>query len=49
VVVARDDEFWRGEFEHEFGELLDVEGLFFAEGERWRRQRLLLQNAFTPA
>ncbi|WP_394740831.1 cytochrome P450 [Natronococcus roseus] len=49
VVVARDDEFWRGEFEHEFGDLLDVEGLFFAEGERWRRQRLLLQNAFTPA
>ncbi|MDG5758369.1 cytochrome P450 [Natronococcus sp. A-GB1] len=49
VVVARDDEFWRGGFEHEFGELLDVEGLFFAEGERWRRQRLLLQNAFTPA
>jgi cytochrome P450 len=49
VLVARDDEFWRGEFEHEFSELLGVEGLFFAEGERWRRQRLLLQNAFTPA
>ncbi|ELY50078.1 cytochrome P450 [Natronorubrum bangense] len=49
VLVARDDEFWRGEFEHEFSEVLDVEGLFFAEGERWRNQRLLLQNAFTPA
>ncbi|ELY36003.1 cytochrome P450 [Natronorubrum tibetense] len=49
VTVARDDEFWRGEFEHEFSDLLDVEGLFFAEGERWRQQRMLLQNAFTPA
>ena len=49
VIVARDDEFWRGEFEHEFGDLLDVKGLFFAEGDRWQRQRLLLQNAFTPA
>ncbi|SDR28661.1 cytochrome P450 [Natronobacterium texcoconense] len=49
VTVARDGEFWRGEFEHEFSDLLDVEGLFFAEGERWRQQRMLLQNAFTPA
>ncbi|SFC24855.1 Cytochrome P450 [Halobiforma haloterrestris] len=49
VLVSRDDEFWRGEFENEFGEALDIEGVFFAEGDRWRRQRTLLQNAFTPA
>ncbi|MDQ2050326.1 cytochrome P450 [Natronolimnohabitans sp. A-GB9] len=49
VLVTRDDEFWRGEFEHEFSEVLDVEGLFFAEGEQWQKQRMLLQNAFTPA
>lgn len=48
VLVARDDAFWRGEFEHEFGDAIDVEGVFFSEGERWRQQRLLLQRAFTP-
>lgn len=49
VLVSRDDEFWRGSFEHEFSDELDVEGLFFAEGKRWRRQRRFLQRAFTPA
>ncbi|ADD05543.1 cytochrome P450 [Natrialba magadii ATCC 43099] len=49
VLVSRDDEFWRGEFENEFSDAVAIEGVFFAEGDRWRRQRVLLQNAFTPA
>ncbi|QRV17101.1 cytochrome P450 [Haloterrigena salifodinae] len=49
VLVSRSDEFWRGSFEHELGERVGIEGVFFSEGEQWRRQRLLLQNAFTPA
>ncbi|MFP8953438.1 cytochrome P450 [Natrialbaceae archaeon A-arb3/5] len=49
VLVSRDDEFWRGEFENEFSNEIDVEGVFFAEGDRWRQQRRLLQQAFTPA
>ncbi|NUC74122.1 cytochrome P450 [Haloterrigena sp. SYSU A558-1] len=49
VLVSRSDEFWRGSFEHELGEGVGIEGVFFSEGEQWRRQRLLLQNAFTPA
>ncbi len=48
VLVSRSDAFWRGEFEGEFGEQIDIRGVFFAEGDRWRRQRRLLQNAFTP-
>ncbi|MEY7849306.1 cytochrome P450 [Natrarchaeobius sp. A-rgal3] len=48
VLVSRSDAFWRGEFEHEFGEAIDLEGVLFAEGDRWKRQRLLLQSAFTP-
>ena len=48
VLVSRSDEYWRGEFESEFGEELGIEGILFAEGENWRRQRILLQNAFTP-
>ncbi len=49
VLVSRSDEFWRGEFEAQLGEALGIEGLFFAEGDRWQRQRLLLQSSFTPA
>lgn len=48
MLVSRSDEFWRGSFEHELGEGVGIEGVFFSEGEQWRRQRLLLQNAFTP-
>ncbi|MWV41849.1 cytochrome P450 [Natrialba sp. INN-245] len=48
VLVSESDAFWRGEFEHEFGEAIDLEGVLFAEGDRWKRQRLLLQSAFTP-
>ncbi len=48
VLVSNSDAFWRGAFEAELGEQIDVRGVFFAEGDRWRRQRRLLQNAFTP-
>ena len=48
VLVTRSDEFWRGEFEGEFSEFLGIEGVLFAEGDDWRRQRLMLQSAFTP-
>ncbi|ARS89751.1 cytochrome P450 [Natrarchaeobaculum aegyptiacum] len=49
VLVSRSDEFWRGTFEDEFGDQVGLEGVFFATGDQWRRQRLLLQQAFTPA
>ncbi|HMB49056.1 MAG TPA: cytochrome P450 [Natronoarchaeum rubrum] len=49
VLVSRNDEFPKGEFETAFGELVAPEGVVFTEGERWRRQRQLLQSAFTPA
>ncbi|NHN48485.1 cytochrome P450 [Halostella sp. JP-L12] len=48
VLVSRNDEFWKGEYERAFGELIAPEGLAFTEGERWRRQRTLLQSTFTP-
>lgn len=48
ILVSRADEFRKGEFETEFGELLAPEGIAFTEGERWRRQRRLLQSSFTP-
>ncbi|WP_290818753.1 cytochrome P450 [Halovivax sp.] len=48
VLLVRSDEFWRGEFEGEFGEFLGIEGVLFAEGDEWHRQRLMLQSAFTP-
>ncbi|WP_058993864.1 cytochrome P450 [Haloarcula sp. CBA1127] len=49
VLVTRNDAFSKGEFEQEFGELIAPDGLVFAEGDQWRRQRLALQSAFTPA
>lgn len=48
VLVSRADEFWKGEFETEFGELLAPEGVVFTQGDRWRRQRRFLQGVFTP-
>ncbi|MFC4249250.1 cytochrome P450 [Natribaculum luteum] len=48
VLVSRSDAFHKGEFETEFGELVASEGVAFTEGERWRRQRTLLQTSFTP-
>ena len=48
VLVSRADEFRKGEYETEFGELIAPEGILFTEGERWRRQRRLLQSSFTP-
>jgi len=49
VLVSRNDEFHKGEFETAFGELVAPEGVAFTEGDQWRRQRRLLQSAFTPA
>ncbi len=49
VLVSRNDEFHKGEFETAFGELVAPEGVAFTEGDQWRRQRQLLQSAFTPA
>ncbi|PCR89091.1 cytochrome P450 [Natrinema ejinorense] len=48
VLVSRDDEFWKGEFESRFGDLVAPDGVFYAEGSDWRRQRRLLQSLFTP-
>ncbi len=48
VLVSRSDAARKGDFETEFGELLAPEGVAFTEGERWRRQRRLLQSSFTP-
>ncbi|UPW00672.1 cytochrome P450 [Halorussus gelatinilyticus] len=48
VLVSESDAFEKGEFEMAFGDLVAPEGLAFAEGERWRRQRTALQSAFTP-
>ncbi|WP_435174827.1 cytochrome P450 [Halorussus sp. AFM4] len=48
VLVSRSDEFAKGDFETSFGDLVAPEGLAFAEGERWRRQRTALQSAFAP-
>ncbi|SEP87296.1 cytochrome P450 [Natrinema salaciae] len=51
VLVSESDRFrrWAGE---EWGDTFagyGSEGLLLTEGEQWRRQRLLIQNAFTPA
>jgi cytochrome P450 len=51
VLVGESDRFrrWTGE---EWGDTFGgyaSEGLLLSEGEQWRRQRLLIQNAFTPA
>lgn len=48
VLVSRSSEFYKGEFELEFGELVAPEGVAFTEGEQWRRQRTVLQSSFTP-
>ncbi|ELY55635.1 cytochrome P450 [Natronolimnohabitans innermongolicus] len=48
VLVSRDDEFWKGEFESEFGDIVAPDGVFYAEGSDWQRQRRLLQSLFTP-
>ncbi|SNZ04427.1 Cytochrome P450 [Natronoarchaeum philippinense] len=49
VLVGRNDEFSKGDFETAFGELIAPDGVAFSEGETWRRQRQLLQSEFTPA
>ncbi|WP_226482246.1 cytochrome P450 [Natrinema amylolyticum] len=48
ILVSSADEFRKGEFETGFGELIAPDGVAFTEGERWRRQRQLLQSSFTP-
>jgi cytochrome P450 len=48
VLVSENDAFEKGEFEMAFGDLVAPEGIAFAEGERWRRQRTALQSSFTP-
>ncbi|WP_128476056.1 cytochrome P450 [Halorussus pelagicus] len=48
VLVSENDAVRKGEFEMAFGDLVAPEGIAFAEGERWRRQRTALQSAFTP-
>jgi cytochrome P450 len=48
VLVSDSDAFVKGEFEMALGDIVAPEGLAFAEGERWRRQRTALQSAFTP-
>lgn len=49
VLVSENDRFRKGEYEQQFGELIAPRGVVFTEGEQWRRQRQLLQSAFTPA
>jgi cytochrome P450 len=48
VLVSRNDEFRKGEFETAAGRLVAPSGLAFTEGEQCRRQRTLLQPMFTP-
>ncbi|WP_267640175.1 cytochrome P450 [Haloarchaeobius amylolyticus] len=48
VLVDRNDEFRKGDYETSLGELVAPRGLAFTEGEQWRRDRQLLQPAFTP-
>ncbi|WP_137291196.1 cytochrome P450 [Natronorubrum halophilum] len=48
VLVSRSDQFRKGEFETNFGDLIAPGGIAFTEGEQWRRQRRLLQSSFTP-
>jgi len=49
VLVSRSDAFRKGEFETDFGSIIAEDGLAFTEGEQWRRQRMALQESFTPA
>jgi cytochrome P450 len=48
ILVGRSDEFRKGEFETAAGDVIAPGGLIFEEGEAWRRDRRLLQPAFTP-
>ncbi|SIR56986.1 cytochrome P450 [Natronorubrum thiooxidans] len=48
VLVSRSNEFWKGELDREFGDRIAHDGVVFTEGERWRRQRTVLQSWFTP-
>ncbi|WP_435318947.1 cytochrome P450 [Haloarchaeobius sp. TZWSO28] len=48
VLVDRNDESRKGDYETAFGDLIAPDGLAFTEGEQWRRDRQLLQPAFTP-
>ena len=48
VLVSESDRFTRYNFE-ELGFDFITDGLFFSDGEQWRRQRQLIQPAFAPA
>ena len=48
ALVSRNDEFWKGDLEGELGEVVGSDGVLLTEGERWKRQRRLLQSSFTP-
>ncbi len=48
VLVSENDAVRKGEYEQAFGDLIAPRGVVFTEGERWKRQRQLLQTAFTP-
>ncbi|WP_248903471.1 cytochrome P450 [Halocatena marina] len=48
VLVSRNDVFWKGQIEMEFGDVFASNGIAFAEGEQWQRQRSGLQPVFTP-
>lgn len=48
VLVSENHRFKRYNFE-ELGINFIEEGLFFSEGEQWRRQRQVIQPAFAPA
>lgn len=48
VLVSENEAFKKGGYQQQFGELIAPEGVVFTEGERWRRQRQLLQSEFTP-
>ncbi|MHB9288300.1 cytochrome P450 [Halobacteriales archaeon Cl-PHB] len=48
VLVSDNDVFRKGEYEQSFGDLVAPQGVVFTEGDRWKRQRQLLQSSFTP-
>lgn len=48
VLVSRNDTFWKGQIEMEFGDVFAPDGIAFTEGEQWQRQRSGLQPVFTP-